>query len=107
VKSSSLRGLPSSETVISSKPTLSTRPSNTPTSSMTWPRVSAGAATVASSNSRSTASPGASSSMRTTLMSLSSCFSICSRGADSTSTTMVMRLSRSSSVGATASEKML
>ena len=32
---------------------------------------------------------------------------ICSSGADSTSTTMVMRLKRSSSVGATASEKML
>ena len=32
---------------------------------------------------------------------------ICSRGADSTSTTMVIRLNRSSSVGATANEKML
>ena len=32
---------------------------------------------------------------------------ICSSGADSTSTTIVIRLKRSSSVGATASEKML
>ena len=45
--------------------------------------------------------------MRTTLMILNSCFTICSSGADSTSTTIVMRLNRSSSVGATASEKML
>ena len=80
------------------------RPSKTWTSSMIWPRVSGGAFTVTSSSSRSTASPGSSSLILTTLISLWSCLMICSSGADSTSTTMVMRLKRSSSVGATARE---
>ena len=74
---------------------------------MIWPRISGAADTVASSSSRSTASPGSSSAIFTTLISLSSCLTICSSGADSTSTTIVIRLNRSSSVGATGKEKML
>ncbi len=42
-----------------------------------------------------------------TWISLLSCLTTCSSGADSASTTIVMRLKRSSSVGLTASEKML
>ena len=74
---------------------------------MTWPRSVTSARTVSSSSSRSTDSAGLSSVTFTTLMSLNSCFTICSTEVCSASTTMVMRLKRSSSVGATASEKML
>ena len=63
--------------------------------------------TVASRSSRSIESAGCSSLIFTTSMSLNSCLVICSSGADSASTTIVMREKRSSSVGATASEKML
>ncbi len=54
-----------------------------------------------------TASPGSSSVIFSTSMSLNSCLVICSRGVDSTCTTMVMRDRAGSSVGATASDSML
>ena len=50
-------GAPSRRSVSASWPTARIRPSNTCTSSMTWPRISGGADTVASSSSRSTDSP--------------------------------------------------
>ena len=74
---------------------------------MICPRIPGAADTVTSSSSRSTDSRGSSSVIFTTWISLNSCLTICSSGADSTSTTIVIRLKRSSSVGATASEKML
>ena len=74
------------------------------TSSMTWPRCGP---RLARSRAAARARPRRAGRARwifTTLISLSSCLTICSSGADSTSTTIVMRLNRSSSVGATASE---
>ncbi len=106
-KSSILPGVPASMTVSDDRPTSTILPSNTPTSWITCPRSAGPAATVRSNSSPSVACSGASSVMLTTLTSLSSWRTICSSGADSTSTTMVIRLKRSSSVGATASEKML
>ena len=66
-----------------------------------------GADTVARSSSRSTDSPGLSTAISTTLISLNSCLTICSSGEEATSTTIVMRLKASSWVGATARDTML
>ena len=77
------------------------------TSSAISARLSAGVLTEINNISLTTLSLGDSSRMSSTLISLVSCFTICSIGVSSASTTMVMRDRWASSVGATASETML
>ena len=67
----------------------------------------AGAATLRSASSRSTASSGSSSLTRRTFTSLCICFSICSSGCCSQSTRSVMRETSCRSVGPTARLSML